>query len=174
MSHSFPTPTWTCRSPPGKRSRRRSFPPQRASNPPRARWVPATCGLAALFLGGLYPLVDQLLGSSPVVPREWSTVMRCLIFFAGIAYASVVRACVRDAARGVTRPAVGHTAPRGGRNSPLRTTPRCPCRWPSWPYAATCLLGSVRGNDGLLSDQAAGRGRCLSGGWATGRPMAYS
>jgi hypothetical protein len=59
--------------------------------PPGLRWVPVACGLAAVFIGGLYPLAERAFPSAPAVPREWATVMRCLLFFAGIAYASVVR-----------------------------------------------------------------------------------
>ena len=49
-----------------------------------------TCGFSAVLVGALYPCVDRMFASAPVVPCEWSTVMRCLIFFAGIGYASVV------------------------------------------------------------------------------------
>ncbi|OWF45387.1 insulin-induced gene 2 protein-like [Mizuhopecten yessoensis] len=53
-----------------------------------AWWVPLGCGLAAAFIGLVYPLLDKRLGEPNMCKGEWSSVMRCVAVFVGINHAS--------------------------------------------------------------------------------------
>ncbi|RKO89849.1 insulin-induced protein family, partial [Blyttiomyces helicus] len=54
-----------------------------------ASWVPISCGLSAVLVGTLYPVLDWTWGARPHrFNREWSSVLRCCGGFIGVNYAA--------------------------------------------------------------------------------------
>jgi len=51
-------------------------------------WVPTGCGIAAAFVGLVYPCVDKKLGLAPSFQPEWTNVLRCMAIFVGMNHAS--------------------------------------------------------------------------------------
>ncbi|XP_065191226.1 insulin-induced gene 1 protein-like [Sycon ciliatum] len=53
-------------------------------------WVAPCCGAAAVFIGLVYPCVDDCVGhGDSAILTDWTSVMRCLVVFLGINQASV-------------------------------------------------------------------------------------
>eukprot|EP00047_Mylnosiga_fluctuans_P006098 m.244824 g.244824 ORF g.244824 m.244824 type:complete len:188 (-) comp14538_c0_seq1:247-810(-) len=52
------------------------------------KWVALTCGTAAVLIGLLFPQVDRIFGVRPQFDQDWANVIRCIVGFCGIAYAS--------------------------------------------------------------------------------------
>lgn len=57
---------------------------------PSAQWVGPVCGFSAVFVGVLFPLADYVWGEKSTGDGEgdWSSVMRCIGGFIGVAYAA--------------------------------------------------------------------------------------
>lgn len=51
-------------------------------------WVALTCGSSAVLIGLLFPALDGSFAVTPHGDRDWPSVIRCIIGFFGIAYAS--------------------------------------------------------------------------------------
>ncbi|XP_063673727.1 insulin-induced gene 2 protein-like [Bolinopsis microptera] len=52
-----------------------------------AWWVPIAAGILSLCVGMLYPTVDSIYGTKPVLQCDWSNLIRCSIIFFGINHA---------------------------------------------------------------------------------------